>query len=232
MIQLTPDESRVLGVLIEKEMTTPEQYPLSINAIVNGASQKNNRDPVLTMEEGAAFDAVESLRSKSMVIRVDVPGQRVNKYRHNIRDVLRLRAGDTALIAELLVRGPQTLGELRGRASRMHPFQSLDETREFLRALMERDQPLVKLLPPSPGSRAERYMQLLCPDLHPIDVASSDPAAAPPAAPAGNSLAARVEQLESEVATLRTAIQRLAAAVGEADPFAASSPPTSPFSTQ
>jgi uncharacterized protein YceH (UPF0502 family) len=228
MIQLTPDESRVLGVLIEKEMTTPEQYPLSINAIVNGANQKNNRDPVLSIEENAAFDAVESLRGKTLVIRVDVPGQRVNKYRHNIRDVLRLRAGDTALIAELLLRGPQTLGELRGRASRMHAFESLDSTKEFLRALIERDEPLVKLLPPSPGSRAERYMQLLCPDLHPTDAATADAAAAPPSATAGASLVARVEQLECEVATLRSALQRLAAAMGETDPFAAPNPPTPP----
>jgi uncharacterized protein YceH (UPF0502 family) len=173
---------------------------------------------VLSIEENAAFDAVESLRGKTLVIRVDVPGQRVNKYRHNIRDVLRLRAGDTALIAELLLRGPQTLGELRGRASRMHAFESLDSTKEFLRALIERDEPLVKLLPPSPGSRAERYMQLLCPDLHPTDAAEAYPASQP--ASSGTSLATRVEQLESEVATLKTALQRLAAAVGEADPLA------------
>jgi uncharacterized protein YceH (UPF0502 family) len=220
MIELTPDECRVLGVLIEKEMTTPEQYPLSLNAIVNGASQKNNRDPVITMQENAAFDAVESLRAKSLVIRVDVPGQRVNKHRHNIREVMRLRAGDAAIIAELLLRGPQTLGELRGRASRMHPFESIEAVKEFLRALMERDEPLVKLLPPSPGSRAERYVQLLSPDLHPADAPASE--AASHAAPSSNgpSLASRVDELESEVARLKDALRKLASAVGEADPLA------------
>jgi uncharacterized protein YceH (UPF0502 family) len=209
----------VLGVLVEKEMTTPEQYPLSLNAIVNGANQKNNRDPVMTMEENAAFDALESLRAKALVVRVDVPGQRVSKYRHNMRDVLRLRAGDAALLTELLLRGPQTLGELRGRSSRMHPFESLDVVKDFLRALMERDEPLVKLLPPSPGSRAERYVQLLSLSLHPNEAAASEGSTDSSPAPGDTSLATRVDQLESEVATLKDALRRLAASVGEADPL-------------
>ena len=222
MIELTPDECRVLGVLIEKELTTPEQYPLSINAMVNGANQKNNRDPVTSIVENDVYDAVESLRARSLVVRVETPGQRVNRYRHNAKDVLRLRTGAIAVLAELLLRGPQTLGELRGRASRMAPIDSLDVAKDFLRELMEHaDQPLAKLIPPSPGSRAERYVQLLCPDLHPLDepaatTTSSDASAEP--APAAASLSQRIAALETEVASLKQVVTKLAMALGEPMP--------------
>ena len=227
MIQLTPDESRVLGVLVEKATTTPEQYPLSLNAVVNGANQKNNRDPVLTMEEGDAFEALESLRAKGLVVRVDMAGSRVNKYRHQAGDALHVRQGELAALAELLLRGPQTLGELRGRASRMHPMESLEVVKQMLRALGEREEPLVRELPPAPGSRAERYVQLLCPDLHPLDAAAAGPAphaagagANTPSAPGGSAgaVADRVSRLEAEVESLKSALRRLAAAVGEPDP--------------
>ncbi|HEY7089263.1 MAG TPA: YceH family protein [Tepidisphaeraceae bacterium] len=214
MIELTPDESRVLGVLIEKDKTTPEQYPLSLNAVVNGCNQKNNRDPVLSMTENQAFDALESLRAKGLVIRSDVPGQRVNKYRHNAPEVLRLRQSEIAIMAELLLRGPQTLGELRGRASRMNPFESLEVVKELLRMLIEREEPMVKLIPPSPGSRAERYMQLLCPDLHDIEAAPATAVSSTDSSPPSGSLAQRVETLEAEVAELKTAVARLTAAGG------------------
>lgn len=219
MIELKPDECRVLGVLIEKDKTTPEQYPLSLNAVVNGCNQKNNRDPVLSMNDNQVFEALESLRLRGLVIRSDTPGQRVNKYRHNTQEVLRLRQSEIALMAELLLRGPQTLGELRGRASRMHPFESLEVVKELLRALIEREEPMVKLIPPSPGSRAERYVQLLCPQLHPLDAPAASAASAAPAAMADSeSLSQRVEALEAEVAGLKDALRKLAQAVGEPDP--------------
>lgn len=230
MIQLTSDESRVLGVLIEKATTTPEQYPLSLNAVANGANQKSNRDPVLSMDEGAAFEALEGLRAKGLVVRVDMAGSRVNKYRHQAGDALHVRQGELAVLAELLLRGPQTLGELRGRASRMHPLESLDVVKNMLRALSEREEPLVRELPPAPGSRAERYAQLLCPDLHPIEAAaaaggvvadaSRADANAEPHAPADQRLVQRVAALEAEVETLRAALRRLATAIGEPDPLA------------
>lgn len=220
MIPLSPDESRVLGVLIEKSTTTPEQYPLSLNAVVNGANQKNNRDPVLTMEEGAAFEALEGLRAKGLVVRVDMAGSRVNKYRHQAGDALHVRAAELAILAELLLRGPQTLGELRGRASRMHPLESLDVVKNMLRALNEREEPMVRELPPAAGSRAERYAQLLCPELHPLDA----PAPSAPSVAKANSIAPgmsqRLDALEGEVSTLRNALRRLAESVGEPDPFA------------
>src|SRR5450432_607899 len=116
MIEFSPIESRVLGVLVEKDKTTPEQYPLSLNAIVNGCNQKNNRDPVTSISDNDAFGALELLREKKLVIRVDTIGSRVNKYRHNFAEVLRLRRGEVAILAALLLRGPPALGELRGRA--------------------------------------------------------------------------------------------------------------------
>jgi uncharacterized protein YceH (UPF0502 family) len=236
MVELTADESRVLGVLVEKALTTPEQYPLSLNAVVNGANQKNNRDPVVTMEEGQAFEALEGLRAKGLVIRSDMAGSRVNKYRQQAADVLRVRTAELAILAELLLRGPQTLGELRGRASRMHPLESLDVVKNMLRALSERDEPLVREIPPAPGSRAERYVQLLCPTLHPIETAAGavSPAAGHAASaathPAGTSLPDRVATLEAEVQTLRHALRRLAQSVGEPDPFADRAPVLQPRS--
>src|SRR3954470_12746615 len=217
MLELSPDEVRVLGVLIEKSTTTPEQYPLSMNAVVNGANQKNNRDPVTSMTEDQAFDAVEGLRQKGLAVRVDVPGNRVSKYRHNATDVLHVRAGELAVLAELLLRGPQTQGELRGRASRMAPLDSLDVVRDMIRALTERPEPLVKQISPAPGSRAERYLQLLAPEAHAAaGGASSDVAEATASSGAGGpTLSSRVQALESEVNTLKAAIRKLAAAVGE-----------------
>jgi|SRR5687768_6337800 len=222
MIQLTPAESRVLGVLIEKALTTPDQYPLSLNALVAGCNQKNNRDPVLTMTDDEAFDALESLRGKQLVVRVDVANSRVHRYKHTAVETLHARTGEIAVLAELLLRGPQTLGELRGRASRMHPLESLDAVKDMLRALTERPEPYVRQIAPAPGSRAERFVQLLCPDLHRIDVSSSSSASpsAPAATSMGNAtasteLAERVERLEGEVASLRQLVTRLAEALGE-----------------
>src|ERR1700733_9998805 len=120
MVQLTPDEARVLGVLIEKATTTPEQYPLS----QNGANQKNNRDPVISMDDNRAFDALEGLRAKGLLVRVNQAGSRVDKFRHSASDVLHARPAELAILAELMLRGPQTLGELRTRASRMQAFES------------------------------------------------------------------------------------------------------------
>jgi uncharacterized protein YceH (UPF0502 family) len=221
MLELNADESRVLGVLIEKATTTPEQYPLSPNAVTNGANQKNNRDPVRAMSEDACFEVLESLRAKGLVVRVDTPGSRVHKYRHNAGDVLHARGGELAIIAELLLRGPQTVGELRGRASRMSPMDSIEVAQGLLGALMTRDEPLVKELPPAAGSRANRYVQLLSPGLHPIDggaVAASATVAAAGGGRADPSLGERVTRLEVEVAELRATVRQLTEALGVSGP--------------
>jgi uncharacterized protein YceH (UPF0502 family) len=216
MIQLTPNEARVLGVLIEKATTTPEQYPLSINALTNGANQKNNRDPVLTLSEDEVFDAVEGLRDKQFVVRVDQVGSRVHKYKHTAGETLRCSGSQLAVLAELLLRGPQTLGELRGRASRMHAIESVDDVKNVLRGLIEQEEPLAKELPPAPGSRAERYAQLLAPDSHPLE--GSQTVAAVPTTRLGNP-SDRVSQLEAEVKALRAAILNLAESIGAQNPF-------------
>jgi uncharacterized protein YceH (UPF0502 family) len=220
MITLTADESRVLGVLIEKAQTTPDQYPLSLNAIVNGSNQKNNRFPLLEMTEANAFEAAEGLRAKGLAARVDQVGGRVHKYRHTATETLHARTAELVILAELLMRGPQTLGELRGRASRMHPLESIDRVKEMIRALSDRPEPYVKEIPPSPGSRAERYVQLLCPGLHATDAGTNaggdaKPSSAAASAPAANGLVVRVAQLEAEVSSLRELLSKLAVAVGE-----------------
>lgn len=219
MLQLSPVECRVLGVLVEKATTTLDQYPLSVNAAVNGANQKNNRDPVLELEERQVFEALESLRSKALAVRVDSLGNRVPKYRHSATEVLHVRPGELAILAELLLRGPQTLGELRGRATRMSPLDSLEIAKQMLDALMIRTEPLVRELPPEPGSRANRYQQLLCPELHPLppiaSVESAVAVAAKPVAVVDASLLARVSLLETEVESLRKIVNRLAESLGE-----------------
>lgn len=230
MIQLTADEARLLGVLIEKAFTTPDQYPLTLNAAVNGANQKNNRDPAMSMDDGRAFDALEGLRAKGLVVRADMAGSRVNKFRHQAGEALRARPAELAILAELLLRGPQTLGELRGRASRMQAFESLEAVKGMIDALRTREEPLVRELPPSPGSRAERYAQLLSPESVPAEdaaptAASAAPPSTAPIAPVNApDLTARIASLESEVAMLRAALQRLAISLGEPDPFAAPEP--------
>jgi hypothetical protein len=212
MITLTADESRVLGVLIEKAQTTPDQYPLSLNAIVNGFNQKNNRCPVLEITEAAAFEAAEGLRTKGLAARVDQVGSRVHKYRHTASEGLHARTAELVILAELLMRGPQTLGELRGRASRMQALESIERVKEMIRALSDRPEPYVKEIPPSPGSRAERYVQLLCEGLHEVGEGSAVAVAEEPAA---KGLASRVDELEAQVSSLRELVAKLAGAVGE-----------------
>jgi uncharacterized protein len=222
MIELTPNEARALGVLIEKSTTTPEQYPLSLNGLTAGCNQKNNRDPVLNLSEDDVFTAVDGLREKQLAVRVDAMGSRVHKYRHEAERVLSCGGPSLAMLAELLLRGPQTVGELRGRASRMHAIESLDEAQTRLRAMMEKEEPLVRELGPAPGSRANRFVQLLCPTAHAIVVAQTAPQSTEtaPAAGAGN-LSERVARLEQEVTVLRSALSKLAVSVGEQDPFTA-----------
>ncbi len=222
MIQLTPNECRVLGVLIEKAQTTPGQYPLSLNAIVTGCNQKSNRHPVVNFDENRVLDAIELLQRKELVQQVSMSSSRVPKFRHLARQVLEIETPALVVLAELLLRGPQTVGELRTRASRMHELASLEVVSNVLDGLMQGEAPMVKRLPPLPGSRAERFAQLLCPDLHPLNEGVA--AAATPAGGAAASdsaeigtLKARVEKLEGEVASLKEAVAVLARAAGGAE---------------
>lgn len=164
--ELNHDEARALGVLIEKAQTTPAQYPLSLNAIATGASQKNNRDPVEDYDEDRAYDAVDGLRKKGYAREVDLSGSRVNKYRHVAREALDIGTPALVVLAELLLRGPQTSGELRTRAGRMHPLESVEVVEAVLSAMATRQPPLVRRIPPAPGGRAPRWEQLLAPGIH------------------------------------------------------------------
>jgi uncharacterized protein YceH (UPF0502 family) len=214
-------------VLIEKGQTTPDAYPLTLNAIVAGANQKNNRDPVVEMDENAARSAVIGLRNKGLVVQQDAPGQRSSKYRHAFKEKVGVNTPEMVILAELLLRGPQTMGELRGRASRMHPLESLEMVRNTLEQLMTKPEPLVKRIAPAPGSRAERYAQLLCPDLHVVvegdeeaDVEGEPSEVGVPRASGGGAgMAERVAKLEAEVTTLRAALIKLAAEIGAANPL-------------
>jgi uncharacterized protein YceH (UPF0502 family) len=216
-VQLDPNEARLFGVLIEKALTTPEQYPLTVNAALNGANQKSNRDPVLSLAEDRVVVALERLVQKYLARKVFPGNSRVEKYCHNGKDGLGLDARELAIMAELLMRGPQTAGELRTRASRMQPIESLDQLMNILEPLIERG--FVQRLAPAPGSRAERYAQLLSPSLHPLDAPQPAHAGASlespgPATPVAD-LAARVEALEAEVERLRQQCHTLAAKLGQ-----------------
>ncbi len=202
---LNPDESRVLGTLIEKAQTTPNQYPLTLNALVNGVNQKSNRFPVVTIDELRALRALDGLRAKGFVREVSMAGSRVEKFRHVAREALNAGTNEICLLAELLLRGPQTVGELRTHASRMCPFETLEAVEAVLADMAKGDEPTVRELPPAPGSRAPRWVQLLCPDLHPLDAvaASSDGDGA------GEAAGGRVTALEERVAALEERLATL-----------------------
>ncbi len=211
-IRLDPNEARVFGVLIEKALTTPDQYPLTVNAATNGANQKSNRDPVLALSEDEVAAALERLEQKYMARKVFPMNSRVEKFCHNGKDALNLDAAGLAVLAELLMRGPQTPGDLRARAARMVAIDSLDQLAGILNSLMERG--FVQRLPPLPGSRAERYVQLLGPGLHPLEPPAGAyamrPGSPPPAAPIAPGVLERVAALEAEVTRLREQLQALA----------------------
>jgi uncharacterized protein YceH (UPF0502 family) len=216
-IRLDALEARVFGVLVEKALTTPDQYPLSVNAATTGANQKVNREPVLSLGEDDVEMALQRLERKYMARKVFPAGSRVEKYCHNGKDALGIDAPRLAVLAELLLRGPQTPGELRAHAGRMTPIESLDQLLSVLASLIERG--FVRRLPPAAGSRAERYVQLLSPDLHPLGPpvvthAASGEASTGSGAAASADLAARVAALESEIRRLRDQVRALVERLG------------------
>ena len=213
-ISLNGHEARVLGVLVEKAFTTPDQYPLSLNGATNGCNQKSNRDPVLDFSEAEVRVALHGLRMKGLV-GVSVPsGSRVEKYRHNAKETLQLGDRALAVLAELLLRGPQTAGELRTRAKRMRDVSGPDALEGALGTLEEHG-----FARPLPGGRATRWAQTICPELHPDGEAAAQGGApaADPAAPAASAPASatdRVEELERRLETLERTVQRLTAELG------------------
>ena len=203
-LHLSDIETRVLGSLIEKDITTPDYYPLSLNALVNASNQKNNRDPVMNLDEGAVREALATLQEKRLAGPASGADSRVTKYEHRLQEVFNFDRREIAVVCVLLLRGSQTPGELRGRTERMYRFETLDDVQSALQKLMDREPPLVRMLPRQPGTKESRYMHLFSGDMAP-DFA---PAAASTAR-SGDHLEMRVANLENEVSSLRTEIAEL-----------------------
>jgi uncharacterized protein YceH (UPF0502 family) len=213
IVQLDAVEARVLGALVEKEITTPEYYPLSLNALLNACNQKSNRDPVMELDEAAVRSALRTLDDK-VLARSAATDSRVAKYEHQLQEAFNFTRPEIAVLCELLLRGPQTPGELRSRASRLHPFEDLSVVHTTLDRLMRRDPPLVKLLARQPGTKEARYAQLLSAEPEessppPI----SDSAAAP--APAHSAPHDRITHLEEEIPALKSEIAVLKTEVAD-----------------
>lgn len=202
---LTEIEARILGSLIEKQLTTPEYYPLTLNALVNACNQKNNRDPVVSYGEKNVADTLEVLRDRNLVYVFYGSTSRVPKYKHMLPSVYELDEPATAIISEMLLRGPQTLGELRGHCERLYTFASLGEVQETLDGLMRREEALVVRLPVQPGRKEARFAHLLSGD---IDIEALT--AAQVTRPSRTAVEPeRLEKLEEEVAGLRTEVEAL-----------------------
>jgi uncharacterized protein len=204
-LRLTGAEVRVLGSLIEKDITTPEYYPLSLNALLNACNQKSNRDPVMQLDEDAVRCALEGLQQQRMAGPARGADSRVTKYEQRLQEVFNFTRAEIAVLCVLLLRGPQTPGELRGRTERLHHFEALDDVQSALQKLMQRDPPLAKVLPRQPGTKESRYAHLLAGDVLEVET--------PVHAVAGSlgdpSDAGRIARLEGEVAELRREVDEL-----------------------
>ena len=205
-LRLTENEARVLGALMEKDITTPEYYPLSLNALVNACNQKSNRDPVMQLDEDAVRDALGGLQEHHLAGPARGADSRVTKYEHRAQEVFNFTRGENALICVLLLRGPQTPGELRGRAERMHHFETLDDVQGALQKLMQREPPLVKVLPRQPGNKESRYAHLLAGD---VVVTETAPEQVSPPGNQRSGDSGRVAHLEEEMAALRSEVSAL-----------------------
>jgi uncharacterized protein YceH (UPF0502 family) len=201
-VHLTPTEARVLGALVEKEITTPEYYPLSLNAILNACNQKSNREPVMNLDEDAVRHALHALDQHGLA-RSAATDSRVAKFEHRLQDVFNFHRHEVALLCVLLLRGPQTPGELRTRTDRLYQFDDLNSVHSALNLLMKRQPPLVKVLPRQPGTKEARFAHLLSGDVRePTSLSPSDAPSNPPTAE-------RLARLEDEVAALRTELADL-----------------------
>lgn len=201
---LSDVEVRVLGALIEKDITTPDYYPLSLNALVNACNQKNNRDPVMALDGNAVRASLESLQRQRLAGPASGADGRVTKYEHRLQEVFNFDRREIAILCVLLLRGAQTPGELRGRAERMYRFEELEDVNATLDRLSQRNPPLVAVLPRQQGTKESRYMQLFS-GVAPAAEAASSRSVARPAADDDRlaSLESEVAELKSEVADIR-----------------------------
>jgi uncharacterized protein YceH (UPF0502 family) len=206
--QLSEIEARVLGALVEKETTTPEYYPLSLNALVNACNQKSNRDPVMMLEEEAVRQALRSLSDQAMA-RSAGGESRVAKFEHRLNELYNFHRHEIAVLCVLLLRGPQTPGELRTRAERMYAFEDLEAVQSALHLLMRREPPLVKILPRQPGMKESRYMHLLSGGAAPMEHAATEHVAEGQTTSRNSQDGDRVAQLEAEIMELRRELNTL-----------------------
>lgn len=211
-LALTGEEARVLGCLLEKAATTPDVYPLTLNSLVAACNQKSNRDPVVDYDEETVAEAIEGLRSKHLVLRWDGAGSRVPKYRHNVEERFGMDSPGKALLAVLLLRGAQTLGQLRTRTERMHVFRDVASVQNELEELAEEmDPPLWEKIPPAQGRKETRYRHLLCGSpAH--EEAVIEPAPVEPAMATVRARNERIERLESRVGELQAELAAVKAA--------------------
>lgn len=210
---LSTTEARVLGALIEKQLTTPDYYPLSLNALTNACNQLSNRDPVVDFDENTVVRAIDSLREKRLASHYAGAESRVARYKHTLTDALLLTPAEVALLCVLLLRGPQTVGELRTRCERLFRFDTLPEVEEALAGLAARQpQPLVGKLPRQPGTKEPRFAQLFT---GPADVPTGSAAAVPPPPSPARLEDNRIGKLETEVAALRQELADLREALAD-----------------
>jgi uncharacterized protein len=202
---LSEIETRIIGALVEKELTTPDYYPLSLNALVNACNQKSNRDPEMKLDDRTVSDALHSLDKEGLAGRADSMDGRVTKYEHRLQEAFNFDRRETAVLCELLLRGPQTPGELRSRAERMHHFDDLAQVQSTLQRLSQREPPIVSILPRQPGMKEARYAHLLSGAVQ-IQAAASS---AEPTASHRGADGTRIAELENEVAKLQTDIADL-----------------------
>ena len=205
-IMLDDREIRILGCLIEKELTTPEYYPLSLNSLTNACNQKSNRNPVISYDEAVVEQGLDGLQSIGLARKTFTAGSRVDKYLHTILDKFDLSKQEMAVLCELMLRGPQTAGEIRSRADRMSSFGNLDEVEKTLQSLMEQDPALVLLLPRETGRKERRFIHLLS-GSRSDGVADADQPAAPSAPPIKTD--ERLSIMEEEIERLRAEVEDL-----------------------
>ena len=203
--KLSEIETRILGSLVEKQLTTPEYYPLTLNALIAACNQKTNRDPVVTYDEATVNRSLENLRDRNLVYVYYGSTSRVPKYKHMLPSVYDLGPAETALVCVMMLRGPQTLGELRERSGRLYGFRDLGEVQETLDAMIRRDEPVVTKLDRIPGQKEARFAHLLAGAV----TAESYAAAHPPRAVQAEAAAERMTILETEVRDLRAEMESL-----------------------
>ena len=206
-ITLSDIEARILACLIEKEITTPDYYPLTLNSLTSACNQKSNRSPVVSYEETTVVRGLDSLRQKGLAEKILKADSRVPKYQHTLRERITLSNGAVAVLCELMLRGPQTTGELRTRADRMYSFEGLADVEETLDMLMQKDEPLVIRLPRQPGRKEPRYMHLLSGTPSPEEVEAAFPEEK--AAVQVRAENERIARLEEDLAALRRELDAL-----------------------